>query len=178
MEADVIFHTLHHGVQNPGIIAGSGFFAGFSAAGHFFYTIVILCQIWPDIDGFQHWFMDNGLVADRKLQKQRQPFVGHALVLASTADMYVFIAIAPIIRQADGETLRTLGYKKEVQVGPLFHHHPGFLPPLISRGMKKIRSKAGIYIIAVRLELIFSLPILLYGQIERDVYKRQALLTS
>ena len=139
-------------------------------AGHFFYTIVILRQIWPDIDGFQHWFMDNGLVADRKLQKQRQSFVGHALVLTGTADMYIFIAIAPIIRQADGEALRPFSYKKEVQIDPLFHHRPGLFSPLVSCRVEKIRGKAGIYIIAVRLELIFSLPVLLYGQIERGSF--------
>ena len=81
--------------------------------------------------------------------------------------MHVFIAVAPVIRQADGEALRAFGYKKEVQVGPLFHHCPGFHPPLVSCRVEKIRSKAGIYIIAVWLELIFSLPVLLYGQIER-----------
>ena len=81
--------------------------------------------------------------------------------------MYVFIAIAPIIRQADRESLGTFGYKKEVQVIPLFHHRPGLFSPFVSCRVKKIRGKAGIYIIAVRLELIFSFSVLLYGQIER-----------
>src|SRR5699024_5247368 len=88
-------------------------------------------------------------------------------VLTGTADMYVFITIAPVIRQADRESLGAFGYKKEVQVVPLFHHRPGLFSPLVSCRVEEIRSKTGIYIITVWLELIFSLPVLFYGQIER-----------
>ena len=80
--------------------------------------------------------------------------------------MYVFISVFPIFRQPNQKAFRTFGNKDRIQIRPFFHHRPGFRTPFICIGMKEIRHEAGIYIIAIRLQFIFSLPVFLYGKIQ------------
>ncbi len=66
MERDTVFDALHMGIQDPCKITDPGFRSGFSAAGYRAYLSAVLLQVRTDIDPFQHGFMHDGLIGNRK----------------------------------------------------------------------------------------------------------------
>ena len=152
MEGDTVFHALDMCVQDPAVVADTGFGAGFSPAGDGFQdaaavfvdTVPVFCQIFTDIDCFQHRFMSNGLVPDRKLEKDWKPAVSPCLVFTGTADVDMIPSPAPVCREREEDAIRTLGDHKECAVRPAPDHIPGLRPPAVCIFDEEVGSKAGI----------------------------------
>ena len=117
VKGDAIFHTLQVCIQHPGVIADPCLGSGFAAAGDGSDLAAVLLQIRPDVDPFQHGLVDDGFVRDRQLQEDWQPLVCHALVLAGTADLHVFISCSPVERQRFQNPFRPFRDHIEAAVG-------------------------------------------------------------
>ena len=111
-----VFDALHLGDDDPAIVAESGTFSGFSAAGDAFDLIVILIEIFFDVDFLQHRLVDNLFVAYRELQEYWKTPVGLILVLAGAADMDILISLAPVCGKSLVESLRALGDEIELKI--------------------------------------------------------------
>lgn len=121
MEGDAVFHALDMYIQDPAVITGTGFWAGFSPAGDglqdaasvLVHTAPVFRQIFAYINGFQHRLMRNGFVPDRKLEKDRKSAVSPGLIFAGTADMDMIPSLTSVCREALKDPLRALGDYKE-----------------------------------------------------------------
>ena len=151
VERHAEFVTLHPGEDDPAVVAESCTFPGFTAAGDTFDLIVILLQVLFDVDFLEHRLVEDLLVADRKIQEDRETPVGLILVLTSAADMNVLIPITPIRGESFVESLRALCNEVEGKVGALSHHLPDFGAPCIGIGMKEVGGKAGHHRAVLRL---------------------------
>ena len=129
--------------------------------------IVVLFQIFFNMDFLQHRFVDDFLVPDRKIQEDRKAPVCLVLVLTGAADVDVLISIAPVRGKAFVEPLRALSDKIELQIRADIHHLPGFGPPCIGVRMKEVRSEAGHDGAVLRLQLIVPMPVFFNRKVER-----------
>ena len=66
VERYAVFDALHLSDDDPAIVAESGTFSGFSTAGDAFNLIMILIEVFLDVDILKHRLMDNLFVADRE----------------------------------------------------------------------------------------------------------------
>ena len=66
VERYAVFDALHLSDDDPAIVAESGTFSGFSTAGDAFNLIMILIEVFLDVDFLKHRLMDNLFVADRE----------------------------------------------------------------------------------------------------------------
>ena len=62
-----VFDALHLGDDDPAIVTESGTFSGFPAAGDAFDLIMILIEVFLDMNFLQHRLVDNFFVAYREL---------------------------------------------------------------------------------------------------------------
>lgn len=143
VKGHALFVTLHSGDDDPSIVTESGSLPGFSAAGDTFDLIEVLFQILFDMDFFKHRFMNDFLVAYRKIQKDGEMPVRLVLVLTGAADVDVLISIAPIRGKSFVEPLRAFGDEIEQKVRAFLHHLLGFGPPCIGIRMTEVRGEAG-----------------------------------
>ena len=97
VERHAVFVTLHPCDDDPAIVAEPRTFPGFSAAGDTFDLIVVPFQILFNMDFLKHRFVDDFLVADRKIQKDGETPVCLILVFAGAADVDILISVAPVI---------------------------------------------------------------------------------
>lgn len=67
VECNIVLDALIHSVLYPAEIAHPGIIAGFSATGNQFDFVMVLVEKWPDVNGFEHWLVDNLFMADGKL---------------------------------------------------------------------------------------------------------------
>ena len=159
MERYAVFDALHLGDDDPAVVTESGTFSGFTAAGDAFNLIMVLIEVFLDVDFLQHRLVDNLFVADRELQEDWKTPVGLILILTGAADVDVLISIAPVCGKSLVESLRALGDEVELKIRALFHHPPGFWPPCIGIRMEKVGGKAGHDRAILRLQLIVPLSI-------------------
>ena len=167
VEWNAIFNALHLGDDDPSIVAEPRTFPGFSSAGDTFDLIVVLFQIFFNMDFLQHRLVDDFLVPDRKIQEDRKAPVCLILVFAGAADMDILISVAPVLWESFVEPLRTLGDKIKLQIRADLHHLLGFGTPGIGVRMKEVRSEAGHDGAVLRLQLIVSMPVFFHRKVER-----------
>jgi hypothetical protein len=110
--------------------------------------------------------VDNLIVPDRKLQKDRKMPVSLVLIFADATDVDVFMTATPVFRQSLIESLQPLGDEIELQIGAFFHHLPGFGTPCISRCMKEVRGQAGHACAVLWLQFIVAMPVTFDRKIE------------
>ena len=65
VKRDAVFNTLHLGDNDPTIVAESRTFPGLSSAGDTFDLIVVLFQIFFNMDFLQHRLVDDFLIFKR-----------------------------------------------------------------------------------------------------------------
>ena len=159
VKGHAVFVTLHSGDDDPSIVTEPCALPGFSAAGDTFDLIVVLFQILFDMDFLKHRFVNDFLVADRKIQKDGETPVRLVLVLTGAADVDVLISVAPVRGKSFVEPLRAFGDEIEREVRTLPHHLPGFGPPCIGVRMKEVRGEAGHDRAVFRLQLIVPTPV-------------------
>ena len=167
VERYAVFDALHLSDDDPAIVAESGTFSGFSTAGDAFNLIMILIEVFLDVDILKHRLMDNLFVADREFQKDRKAPVCLILVFAGAADVDILISVAPVLWESFVEPLRTLGDKIKLQIRADLHHLLGFGTPGIGVRMKEVRSEAGHDGAVLRLQLIVSMPVFFHRKVER-----------
>ena len=134
-----VFHTLAHGIHHPGIIAEPGFIAEFTSADHLVDLFPVFLKKSFNIDRSQHRLMNDGFMADGKLQEYGEPFISHILVFTGAADVNVFIAFTPVLRKIHMKPLWPFCDKEEIQVSAGTHHCPGFFSPFIRIRMRSVR---------------------------------------
>lgn len=78
-------------------------------------------------------------MTDRQFAIYRQPLVHSPLVFHRAADGDVFIAVAPILRQALENPLRPFCDHEEMQVTAPVNHQSGIFAPLVSFLDEKVR---------------------------------------
>ena len=118
VERHAVFNALHLGDNDPAIVAESGSLPGFSAAGDTFDLVVVLLQILFNMDFLQHRFVDDFLVAYRKIQKDGETPVRLVLVLTGAADVDVLISIVPVhgdneVGKTDANYFRPIAFREE-----------------------------------------------------------------
>lgn len=111
-----VFDALHLGDDDPALVTESGTFSGFPAAGDAFDLIMILIEVFLDMNFLQHRLVDNFFVAYRELQEDWKTPVGLILVLAGAADMDILISLAPVCGKSLVESLRALGDEIELKI--------------------------------------------------------------
>ena len=105
-ERHAVFNALHVSIEHPAVVADPGVWSGLTAAGDAADLRPVLFQIGTDFDLFQHGFVDDGFNRQRQFQIDRKPFICHPLIFAGTADMDVFVSIAPVCRKSIENSLR------------------------------------------------------------------------
>lgn len=171
VEWNAVFNALHLGSNDPAIVAEPRTFPGLSAAGDAFDLVVILLQIFFNMDFLQHRLVDDFLVAYRKIQKDGETPVCLVLVFAGAADVDILISVAPVLWEPFIKPLRALGDKIKLQIRADLHHLPGFGPPCIGVRMKEVRGEAGHDCAILRLQLIVSMPVFFDRKVERGGFR-------
>lgn len=170
VEWNAVFNALHLGDNDPAIVAEPRTIPGLSAAGDTFDLVVVLLQIFFNMDFLQHRLVDDFLVAYRKVQKDGETPVYLVLVFAGAADVDILISVAPVRGKTFVEPLRALGDKIKLQIRADLHHLPGFGPPCIGVRMKEVRGEAGHDCAILRLQLIVSMPVFFDRKVERGSF--------
>lgn len=171
VKRDAVFNALHLGDNDPAIVAEPRTFPGLSAAGDTFDLVVVLLQIFFNMDFLQHRLVDDFLVAYRKIQKDGETPVRLVLVLTGAADVDILISIAPVFWESFIEPLRALGDKIKLQIRADLHHHPGFGTPCIGIWMKEVRGEAGHDRAVFRLKFIVPTPVFFHRKVERGSFR-------
>ena len=114
---------------------------------------------------------------DRQGLENREPEIGHLLVLHRAADEDIVVAVAPIRRKTLFQTVNPFGEKVEIEVLPLSYHIPTLLPPRVSLFQQEVGGKAGKYHFAAR-DFVGFVPLPLDGKIERGCLPAQAACHS
>ena len=161
-----VFHTLAHGIHHPGIITEPGFIAGFTAADNLVDLFPVFFKKAFNIDRSQHRLVDDGFMADGKLQKYGKPLICHVLVFAGAADVHVRIAFSPVFRKIRMKPLRSFCDKEEIKISAGPHHGPGIFPPFVRIRMEEVRGEAGVDHTVFRFYLVLAFPVFSDGEIK------------
>ena len=105
----------------------------------------------------------------RQRQEYRQPEVGALLIFDGAAYHNVVVALAPVRREALGETVDALCEKVEPAIGALPHHAPAVLPPWVGVLQQEIRRETG-QNNPTRRYFVAAAAASLHRQVERRVF--------
>lgn len=83
--------------QDPVEIQRAGVAAGFPAARNLLDAGI---QVVGEVYALDHRGDDDGFVLDGQRHEDRQPPVGHGLVLDGATDYHIVVAVSPVVRDA------------------------------------------------------------------------------
>jgi len=83
--------------QDPVEVQGAGVAAGLATAGD---LLDAGNQVFGEVYALNHRGDDDGFVLDGQRREDRQPLVGHGLVLDGAADYHIVVAVSPVVRDA------------------------------------------------------------------------------
>ena len=139
-KGNIVFRTLIPQGEHPGIIANTRFGTRLAADRYLFdFRSEIRGQIYGT---YQRGANDN-LVTNRQLLENRQPIIGHPLILHRATDRHMLVPCTPVPGQTLGQPVDTLGKKHKMQVPPQTDHLPCLTAPDIGLGKQKVRCKTG-----------------------------------
>lgn len=161
-ERNLVQHTLAPELQHPVVTADTRAASGFAAYNHFADPFA---QKRRQVNWAEQRFADDAFVPYPRPAVEREPVIRAVLVFHRTADLHVFVPVAPVIRDAGVKPVDPLGDEEKVKVAPLSNHLPRFLPPFVRVLHKKVGGKAGIDQFSGR-DLVASVPLPAYRQVE------------
>ena len=136
LERDIELRALLPKREDPVVVTWARVGAGFPAGRDFFDFFRV--EIYAYIERRQQGSGDDGSVAYRQREKDRQAVVRHLLILHRAADYDVLIAAAPAGRQTFRQTVDALGEEIEEAVLPAADHIPAVLPPWVGIAQQKV----------------------------------------
>ena len=138
-ESHVVSHALFPDVKNPVVVARSRLGARLAACGH---LLNIGREVWRKVDVGEHRGHHYALVLDGHIQENRQPVVGHCLILDGATHQHVVVAVAPIVGHALQKAVNAFGEEVEPKVAALAYHPPALGAPLVGIFQQKIGREA------------------------------------
>lgn len=148
--------------QDPVEVQGAGVAAGLAAAGD---LLDAGTQVVGDVYALDHWGDDDGFVLDGQRREDRQPLVGHGLVLDGAADYHIVVAVSPVVRDALQETVDPLGEEVETAVTALADHRPAVGPPRVGVLQQEVGGETG-EDEAPRRDFVALVALALHGEVE------------
>lgn len=137
-KGNIVFRTLIPQGEHPSIITNTRFGTRLAADRYLFdFRSEIRGQIYGT---YQRGANDN-LVTNRQLLENRQPIIGHPLILHRATDRHMLVPCTPVPGQTLGQPVDTLGKKHKMQVPPQTDHLPCLTAPDIGLGKQKVRCK-------------------------------------
>lgn len=139
-KGNIVFRTLIPQGEHPGIITNTRFGTRLAADR---YLFDFRSEIRGQIYGTYQRGANDDLVTNRQLLENRQPIIGHPLILHCATDRHMLVPCTPVPGQTLGQPVDTLGKKHKMQVPPQTDHLPCLSAPDICLGKQKVRCKTG-----------------------------------
>lgn len=123
-----VFDALATQIEYPIKITGASGKPGFASCRNLFDTVA---DVFRNIDFFKQRSGYYQPVLYRQGKKYRKTKLCHLIVFDGTPDDDVFVAVAPVRREAIGKAVDTLCKKHKEAVGALFYHFPASSSPFV-----------------------------------------------